>query len=104
VTQPSFGVDLDLVASVAPIMDQIGADVAEIERGLRSSPPAGDPAGDDVFGEHGLTGCWREFFGLWTAELRTTAGAAHQFGDQLRTAVARYRQVDGDTAQRFGSR
>jgi hypothetical protein len=100
VTQPSFGVDLDLVASVAPIMDQVGADVAEIERGLHSSPPAGD----DVFGEYGLTGCWREFFGLWTAELRTTAGAAHQFGDQLRAAVARYRQVDGDTAQRFGSR
>jgi hypothetical protein len=100
VTQPSFGVDLTFVASTAPIMDRVGADIAEIERALRSSPPGAD----DVFGEYGATGAWREFFELWTTEVHTTAGAAHQFGDQLREAVALYRQVDDDTAQRFGPR
>jgi hypothetical protein len=100
VTQPSFGIDLDFVASVAPIMDRVGADIAEIERGLHSSPPGGD----EVFGEYGVTGAWREFFQLWTAEVGITAGAAHQFGDQLREAVAVYRQVDSDSAQRFGTR
>ena len=99
-TQPSFGVDLDSVASVAPIMDQVGADVAEIERGLRASPAGGD----DVFGEYGVTGAWQEFHQLWTTEVGITAGAAHQFGDQLREAVALYRQVDGDSAHRFGTR
>jgi hypothetical protein len=99
-TQPSLGVDLAFVESVAPIMDRVGADIGEIERTLRTSSPA---SGDDIFGEYGVTGAWREFFGRWTAEVHTAAGAAHQFGDQLREAVTLYRKVDDDTAQRFGS-
>jgi hypothetical protein len=100
VTQPSFGVDLTFVSSVAPIMDQVGVDVAEIERGLPTSPPGGV----DVFGEYGVVGAWAEFLDRWTTELRTTAGAAHEFGDQLRTAVALYQQVDRDTTRRFEPR